>query len=254
MGNLFLSFSIAISGAIGLVTISRIFDLDPYINRILPIIPIFYAIVYEVLERRKSARLREVSNPIEGTRIGYKTAIPALTAGRVITDVVISFISKYFLEIFLTLLFIKYSGQSFESLYGNFTVETIARFLRGAHPWLEGNGGLYLLGLEAIITSIITGLWIGYTARGNAILEGVLTGAVVALINSMTNMLVLYRSIEEAAERLANSMGYVMRTGFLVVLALQVLLYGLWSGLVQSAKEERALRDLRNKPTKKGRK
>jgi hypothetical protein len=28
-------------------------------------------------------------------------------------------------------------------------------------------------------------------------------------------------------------MGYVMRAGFLVVMGLQVLLYGLWSGVVQ---------------------
>ncbi len=32
----------------------------------------------------------------------------------------------------------------------------------------------------------------------------------------------------------------MMRAGFLVVIALQVLLYGLWSGLVQRGKNERA--------------
>ena len=34
MGNLFLSFSIAIGGALGLVTLSRVFDLDVYTSRI----------------------------------------------------------------------------------------------------------------------------------------------------------------------------------------------------------------------------
>jgi ATP/ADP translocase len=57
---------------------------------------------------------------------------------------------------------------------------------------------------------------------------------------SMTNMLTLYRQFEEITIRLADSMGYVMRAGFVVVIGLQVLLYGLWSGLVQMGKEERA--------------
>lgn len=56
----------------------------------------------------------------------------------------------------------------------------------------------------------------------------------------MTNMLILYQRIEAVTERLVDSMGYVMRAGFLVVLALQVLLYGLWSGLVQMGKRDRA--------------
>ena len=53
MGNLFLSFTIAIGGAIGLVTLSRAFDLEFYLSRILPLVPIFYAIIYEFLEKRK---------------------------------------------------------------------------------------------------------------------------------------------------------------------------------------------------------
>ena len=97
-----------------------------------------------------------------------------------------------------------------------------------------------MLALISIITCFITGLWIGYTSQGRAIVEGVLTGAVVTVVMSMTNMLILYRKIETVTERLVDSMGYVMQAGFLVVLALQVLLYGLWSGVVQMGKADRA--------------
>jgi hypothetical protein len=45
-----------------------------------------------------------------------------------------------------------------------------------------------------------------------------------------------------------------MRVGFVAVLALQVLLYGLWSGIAQKAKEERALRAAIRKSLKKPRK
>jgi len=55
----------------------------------------------------------------------------------------------------------------------------------------------------------------------------------------MTNMLALYRKMEEVTVQFADSLGYVMRAGFLVVIALQVLFYGFWSGLVQRGKNNR---------------
>jgi hypothetical protein len=243
MGNLLLSFSIAITGALCLVVLSSILNFESYFYKILPLIPILYAIVFELLERRKSRRSGGVSAPPrEGAKTVRKPSSLAIAPGSLVGAVAISFLIKFFLEIMLTVLFLTFSGQSFIDAYGKFTIGTIAQFLRGEHPWLTGKEGLYLLTLLYLATIIAAGLWIGYTARGNAIVEGVLAGAVVTLINSMTNMLFLYRSIESAAERLADSMGYVMHAGFLIVLSLQVLLFGLWSGLVQSAKEERELR------------
>jgi hypothetical protein len=49
-------------------------------------------------------------------------------------------------------------------------------------------------------------------------------------------------------------MGYVINAGFLVVIALQVLLYGLWSGLVQRGKNERARLAAVEKSAKKSKK
>jgi hypothetical protein len=56
------------------------------------------------------------------------------------------------------------------------------------------------------------------------------------------------------ANQRAASLGYGMRIGFVAVLALQVLLYGFWSGIAQKAKEERALRAAIRKSVKKLRK
>lgn len=241
MGNLFLSFTIAIGSAIGLVTLSRAFDLEFYTYKILPLIPIFYAIVYEVLERGKKGRSGKgaAAFPRDGAKTGIAGVEAGITAGKVIIDVAVSFFIKFSVEIFLLSLFIRFSGQSFHDVYGEFTIETVGRFLRGDHPWLVGKDGVYLLALVAVITSFVTGSWIGHTSKGNAILEGVFAGAAVTLITSMTNMVILYRTIEETTVRFADSMGYVMRAGFLVVIGLQVLLYGLWSGLVQMQKKER---------------
>jgi hypothetical protein len=74
------------------------------------------------------------------------------------------------------------------------------------------------------------------------------------MITAMTNMLILYRKIEEMADQMAASLGYGVRIGFVTVLTLQVLLYGLWSGIAQKAKMERELRAAIRKSVKKTRK
>lgn len=261
MGNLFLSFSIAIGGAIGLVTLSKALDFELYINRILPLIPILYAIIYEVLERKKANKAKGRAKTLppdaeekETARKGGASAITGLKLERLMSGVGVSFAVKFSIEMFLVALFLRFSGQSFDEAYGGFSIQTVGMFLRGEHPWLTGNEGVYMLALVALITCFITGLWIGYTSNGKAVLEGVLAGAAVTVIMSMTNMLMLYRKIEEVTVRLADSMGYVMQAGFLVVILLQVLLYGLWSGLVQMGKEDRVKLALGKKSARKTKK
>ncbi len=241
MGNLFISFCIAIGGAAGLVALSRVFDLEAYSNRIVPLIPILYAIVYEVLERRKTGRAKtgQADPTGEKTLAGAQAPVRNLTAGRIVGDVGVSFAIKFSLELLLAAGFLYTVGRSFESVYGPFGIETIGAFLRGEHPWVSGAEGLTVLALISLLTSLGTGVWIGYTSPGNAILEGVVAGAVVTLINSMTSMLILYRSVEAMAVQLADRMGYILSAGFLVVIAVQVLLYGLWSGIARQARDER---------------
>jgi hypothetical protein len=258
MGNLFLSFTIAVFASIGFVAASRTFDLDFYTIRTLPLVPILYAVIYEFLDHRKQGKVKNLPRSMDrDAPLGAKSetaGIERLTIGRVVTGVGISFVIKFSLEMFLVALFLRFSGQSFSEVYGAVSIETVGRFLRGEHPWLIGSEGVYLLALIALITCFITGLWIGHTSQGKAILEGVLAGAAVTVVMTMTSMLILYRKIEEVTEQLADSMGYAMRAGFLVVIALQVLLYGLWSGLVQMRKNDRARQAAEKKGGKKAKK
>jgi hypothetical protein len=256
MGNLFLSFTIAICVAVGFMSVSRAFDVEFYTNKTLPLIPILYAVVYEALEHRKTGATR-TSPPVHRKKVATAETLAGargITLERVLMGMGVSFAVKFLIEMFLVVLFLRFSGQSFSETYGPFSIETVGRFLRGDHPWFSGNEGILLLSLLAMITCFITGLWIGYTSEGRAILEGVLAGAAVTIIMSMTNMLILYRKIETATENLAGSMGYAMRTGFLVVLLLQVLLYGLWSGVVQMGKADREKQRAEKKAGKRSKK
>jgi len=253
MRNLFISFLIAILGAAGLVVLTRSFRLEFYTTNIFALVPILYAIVYELLERRKTGKEKPIhpAKAKEEMKAGIAKIFENITAGRIFTAIAVSLAIKIVFEIIFLALYIQSGEKSFTDLYGNFGIETIGQFIKGDHPWLSGNEGFYLLSLLAVITSLGTGLWIGYTSEGNAILEGVFVGTAVTVITAMTNMLVLYREIEEMANQMAKSMGYGMRIGFAVVLAAQVLLYGFWAGVAQMAKLKREELAVIKKPVKK---
>jgi hypothetical protein len=235
---------------------SKTFDLETYTTRIFPLIPILYAIIYETLEKRKSGKLRPIppSQAKEEMKAGAAAIFKNITVGRIAGDVGISFLIKFSLEIVLTAVHLSASRQSFAAVYGTFSIETVSRFLRGDHPWLAGNQSILLLALIALIASLGTGLWIGSTTRAAAILEGVIAGAAVTIITSMTNLVILYRTIEELTVQAANTMGYVMHLGFAVVITLQVLFYGLWSGIAQRSRLEQEARAAEKKAARRAKK
>jgi hypothetical protein len=241
MGTLFISFLVAIGGAVGLVVMSRTFDLETYTTRVFPLIPILYAIVYEVLEKRKTGKTRSIppSEAKAEMKAGAAAIFQNITVGRIAADVGIAFLIKFALEIMLTVVHITASQQTFSAIYGDFGIETVGRILRGDHPWLGDSQGMVLLALIAFTASLGTGLWIGNTTKANPILEGVLAGTAVTIITSMTNLLHLYRQIEELADQSVKSFGYATHIGFAVVITLQVLLYGLWSGIARRDKVKR---------------
>jgi len=257
MGTLFISFLVAISGAVGLVFMSRTFDLEVYTTRVFPLIPILYAIVYEVLEKRKTGKTRTIppSQAKEEMKAGAAAIFQNITVGRIAGDVGVAFLIKFSLEIMVTAVHSTMSRQTFFDIYGSFGIETVGRILRGDHPWLMGDSqGMVLLALIAFTASLGTGLWIGNTTKANPILEGVLAGTAVTFITSMTTLLLLYRQIEVLADRSFESFGYVSHLGFAVVITLQVLLYGLWSGIARRAKCKRDALAAAKKTAKKSKK
>src|SRR3989337_3705145 len=118
MNNLFLSFMIAILGAVGLVTLSRTFNLEFYTTRIFPLIPLLYAIVYQALEKRKTGKDRPIppSKAKEEMKAGVARIFENVTAGRIFTAIGVSFGIKIAFEIIFVALYVQFSDKSFEGL------------------------------------------------------------------------------------------------------------------------------------------
>lgn len=154
----------------------------------------------------------------------------------------ISFGLKLLIESVISILYLYFTDSALRELYGSYGINIIGRFLKGEHPWLTGFEGLYMLTCIGLATSVGTGLWIGFTSRSIALLEGVIVGMFVTIFTAMTNMVYLYQKIEDIAMRMAESMGYHTSIGFMAVLSLQVMLYGFWSGLSQKLKQARSLK------------
>ena len=256
MNSLFFSFLIAIAIAVGLVLLSRTLHLEFYTTGIFPLVPVFFALVYEFLERRNPGKDKTI-HPIKARaemKSGMAKIFENITVGRIFTAIGVGFVIKILFEIIFLIIYIQFDIMTFKSIYGVFSVETIGKFIKGDHLWLYGSNGFYLLSLLAFITSFGTGLWIGFTSKGKAILEGVFVGAAFTVITATTNMLILYRAIEEAANKMAATMGYGIGIGFATVLAGQVLLYGFWAGMAQMSKKKRARMAKAKKSVKKPRK
>lgn len=256
MGTLFISFLAAISGAVGLVVVSKTLDLETYTTRVFPLIPILYALIYQALEKSQTGKTRTIppGQARDEMKAGAAALFQNITVDRIIIIVGVSLLIKTGLEIIATSVYLSAGRMSFTEVYGPFGIETISRFLRGDHPWLAGSQGLYLLALIALVTGLGTGLWIGTTTKAQPILEGVIAGAAVTVLTTMTNMIVLYRYIETLAEQSAESYGYVLHAGFAVVISLKVLLYGLWSGIAYRERCTRESRRAEKKAAKKTKK
>ncbi len=251
MNNLFISFFMAILLSAGVVGLLRLLRLEFYPTNVFPLVPVFYALVYEILERRK----QEKNKPRKNDKIISKPRITRLfeniTVSRILIAIALSFVIKLVFELIFLILYIQSGNTNFTDIYGVLNIDTIGKFIRGDHPWINGSSGFYNLSLLALITSLGTGLWIGYTSRGRAIVEGVFVGAAFTLITAVTNMLVLYREIEEVANQMAETMGSGVRIGLAAVLAVQVLLFGFWSGVAYRARTRRSKIAASKNPVKK---
>src|SRR5512139_885186 len=128
MNTLFLSFLVAIGGAVGLVSLSRVFDLETYTTRIFPLIPILYAIVYEALEKRKGrGKFRSIppSEAREEMKVAAATIFQNITFERIVIDVGMSLLMKFTLELTLTATYLAAGDHSFAQVYGAFNIETV---------------------------------------------------------------------------------------------------------------------------------
>lgn len=236
MSHLFISFAMAMTLSAALLSLLKLYHLEHVLNTLFPIVPFVYAICYQALDKMNAKRPapQRKAEPQAAAPSPFRT-FDNISMEHVFVAVLFSLVIKLAFEGFFTYALLRLNGQSFTEVYGVFGRETIMVFILGQHPWLNGNELMYFMMLlvVAILVSVCTGAWIGYMTKGNAILLGVIVGTIVTMINAVTNMQLLYMRLVELTNELTGALGLTTDLGFIIVMGLQVLLYGFWSGVAR---------------------
>ena len=133
MNNLFLSFLIAIAVAAGLVFLSRSLHLEFNTSNIFPLIPIFYALVYELLERITTGK-EKPAHPAKAKaemKAGMAQIFQHITVGRIFTAIGVGLLIKILFEIIFLVVYSQFDYITFKNIYGVPSVETIGKLIKG---------------------------------------------------------------------------------------------------------------------------
>jgi len=161
----------------------------------------------------------------------------------VLTGVVLSLATKCVMEGVFLYTFYRKSGMPFHLLFGGWTDNLVARFLRGDLLMVTGSQVVPLLLVELLVLTAVGGLWIGSTSSGAPVLEGVLAGTILAFFATMTNLALVYSRIESLARTTASLFDADSSMAFSLAGPLfQVYLYGCWTLVGLRWRRERSSR------------
>src|SRR4030066_1195258 len=138
MNNLFISFFMAIFLSASVVGLLRLLRLEFYPTNIFPLVPVFYALVYEILERRRIEKTKPKKTDRSFIKPGITRIFQNITISRILIAIAISFVIKIAFEATFLVFYIQSGTERFSDIYSGLDIETIGKFIRGDHPWLSG--------------------------------------------------------------------------------------------------------------------
>lgn len=228
-----LSVSLALSliAAVMLIKAAIYFDYQETVTLALPVLPSLFPLFYRVLAKEpvivggaeSGARLRPgFWKRHFSVRVSEMRSLPTI-----VVAVVLSLGAKYAAEALFLYAVYRRSGLPFHVLFGEGGDSLLGCFLRGDLLTATADHVVPLLAVETIVLTAAGGLWIGFRSDGSAVLEGLFAGTAVALIATLTNLVVVYTRIESLAEAIAalldpGSLQVFPLAGLLV----QIFLYG----------------------------
>lgn len=233
--RLFGTLAMALTASIALIKGAVYFELRETLSLALPMLPILFPLFYRVLHKdagTATSPTKSSPRPSFSMKQLFLRLSEMQSLQRVLTAVGFSLALKLAMEGLFLYAFYRKSGLPFEALFGRWEDDLFGRFLRGDLLVVTASQVIPLLLIEAILLTAVGGLWIGATATssGNAILEGLFAGTILAFFATLTNLSLLFAraaSIASAAAFLfsADTPQFLALAGPLF----QVFLYGCWT-------------------------
>jgi hypothetical protein len=233
--KLFGTLAMSLTAAIALIKGAVYFEFRETLSLALPMIPVLFPLFYRFLHK-DAGDATSPTRPSPRASFSMKQLYLRLSEmeslQRVLTAVGFSLALKLAMEGLFLYTFYRKSGLPFEALFGRWEDDLFGRFLRGDLLVVTASQVVALLLIEAILLTAVGGLWIGATAKssGNAILEGLFAGTILAFFATLTNLSILFAR----AASIAGAAASLFSADYPQILALagpmfQVFLYGCWT-------------------------
>lgn len=190
----------AVLFALAFIKIIILLDLKEYLTLVVPLLPVFYTIIYPILDRpflsdeHKKAVESSSHKPIMIVTPSY---FSNLSYFRILGGVLIALLIKFVMEFsqYAMLSFLTDGGINVLRKQIDFVL--IMRIVKGD---LVVSHILFLL-IEMILMSCAGGIWVGYTSRKKPVMEGMIAGTILSVIIGFTNLTPLYHRINEVASQ-----------------------------------------------------
>lgn len=230
-----ISLFIAILAAMALVKAILWLGMREQLNYVIPLLPVFYAIIYPILEKADSHK-----HPAPASL--YVSSLPAQKrwSGKLLAimgGVLASLLAHLALE--TTAWLTTGQAQAGRPLWQQLDAEMLARWLHGDLVHLGGISQILFLSMEMLVVSIFGGLCVGLLSLNTSTLNGLLTGVIVAMWMGANQFASLYIGLLDWSLRLGPSLGQAWRWhyGLPAGLCLQAFIFAVCSGLGKRMKE-----------------
>ena len=200
--------------ALGVIKSVRMFGIQQeQLNLIIPLLPVFYALVFPSLEKAFS---KSAGQSVRASLL-FPPAAPhpkrwsgKLTA--ILMGALACVLAHFALEWSLLKVFSAVNEAPFE---------------------LVGRWKLLYLALELPLITAVGGLYVGMLSRSNALLNGLIAGVIASIFMGVLQYIPLYEALTVLSVRWGSVLGLDSQwsNGLVLGLFLQVFFFAVWSGL-----------------------
>lgn len=180
-------------------------DLKEYLGLVVPLLPVFYTIIYPILDRPFSNDVhRKVHQgeipPVEFSAPSY---FKNLSFWRISGAIGIAIGIKFLMEFSHYGMLIFLSDGSILNFWMRLDPVLLFRLIKGD----LSSSPIAFLFLQMMIMSLAGGIWLGYSSKSRPIMEGIVAGTLLSILIAFTNLTPLYGKIKNMTSEIAGKAG-----------------------------------------------
>ena len=174
-------------------------DLKEYLTLVVPLLPVFYTIIYPILDRPflSGKHNKEVENTSGPILIRTPAYFSNLSYWRILGAVGMVLLIKFIMELAQYAVVSYLSEGPTRAFWLQMEPLLLLKMLKGDLVVSH----ISILLVEMVLMSCFGGVWLGYTSKTRPIMEGLVAGTILSVVIAFTNLTPLYGKINEVASQ-----------------------------------------------------